>query len=70
MTDIAFKSIAPETTALIGMWRRFGELGPVYEIIGPAGTNAAGQRTMRIRVIESSGETDYRLDQLHADPCE
>jgi len=70
MTDIAVKYTPTETAALIGTWRRFGALGPVYEIIGPAGINAASQPTIRVRVLESGEETDYSLDQLRADPGE
>jgi hypothetical protein len=58
-----------ETKTLLGTWRRFGSAGPVYEIIG-AGKPNGGHQTMRIRVIESGEEIDYRISDLLADPLE
>jgi hypothetical protein len=70
MTDIATKPAnAPVQNALIGTWRRFGAAGPVYEIIGQAAT-ANDTAMMRIRVLESAEETDYRLADILADPRE
>ncbi len=62
-------SAAIETTALLGTWRRFGPTGPVYEIIG-FGRPGKGVKTMRIRVVESGEETDYKLTDILADPIE
>lgn len=55
---------------LVGSWRRFGPSGPVYEIIGAAHTDNAGTSCMRIRVLESGEEIDYRLTDLLEDPEE
>jgi hypothetical protein len=62
-------SAAIETKPLLGTWRRFGSAGPVYEIIGP-GKAKGGYQTMRIRVIESGEELDYKLSDLLSDPME
>lgn len=55
---------------LIGTWRRFGALGPVYEIIGEGRLLADGDRLMRIRVVESGEEVDYKLTAILEDPKE
>ena len=59
--------IQPES--FIGTWRRFGPAGPVYEVIGVGRENEFG-KTMRIRVVESGEEIDYRLADLLDDPKE
>ena len=55
---------------LTGTVRRFGLVGPPYEVLGPAPTGEGAQPRMRIKLIESGEETDYPLDQLLADPSE
>ncbi len=55
---------------LVGTWRRFGPVGPVYEIIGGEKTSTHGDRTMRIRVIETGEEVDYKLAEILDDPKE
>lgn len=55
---------------LIGTWRRFGAVGPVYEIVGHGGERPTGDRTMRIRVVETGEELDYRLAEILDDPRE
>ena len=55
---------------LVGTWRRFGAVGPVYEIIGAGGDLPGGDRMMRVRVVESGEELDYRLSEIVDDPRE
>ncbi len=55
---------------LTGAIRRFGEFGPVYEVIGDAGRDARGRAQVRIRVVESGEELDYPIDEVRADPGE
>ena len=50
-----------EPEQLVGTWRRFGPVGPVYEIVEAGRTLPDGDRMMRVRVIESGEEVDYRL---------
>jgi len=64
-----FMSAAIETKALVGTWRRFGAAGPVYEVVG-FGKPGNNDQMMRIRVVESGEETDYKLSDLLADPIE
>jgi len=53
---------------LTGTWRRFGEVGPVYEIIGIRGTAPDGAALMRVRVVETGEEIDYPLRDVLTDP--
>jgi hypothetical protein len=53
---------------LIGSIRRFGPVGPPYEIIGPVETGRDGAKQMRIRVIESDEDLDYPLADILDDP--
>lgn len=55
---------------MVGTWRRFGSAGPVYEIIGVAREAPDGERVMRIRVIESGEEADYKMTDILDDPRE
>ncbi len=60
-----------ETTAfpkeLVGTLKTVGDLGPPYQVIGPALTRN-GKSYARIVLVESDEETDYPLDALHDDP--
>ncbi len=68
MPDALPPTMQPD--ALVGTWRRFGALGPVYEIIGVGAPLPSGDRKMRIRVVESGEELDYRLAEILDDPRE
>jgi hypothetical protein len=56
--------------ALLGTWRRFGALGPVYEITAAGTALDDGDQMMRIRVLESGEEVDYKLSDILDDPKE
>lgn len=58
----------PIAASLVGTWRRFGPVGPVYEILDAGQDLPDGDRMMRIRVIESGEEVDYRLSDILDDP--
>ncbi len=55
---------------LIGSLRRFGLVGPPYEVLGPAEPGWRGEPRMRIRLLESGKETDYAVASILADPSE
>lgn len=55
---------------LVGTWRRFGTAGPVYEIVEAGRELANGDRMMRVRVLESGEELDYKLTDVLDDPRE
>lgn len=63
-------TLLPQPAALVGTWRRFGVAGPVYEIIGLGTDLPGGDRLMRIPVVESGEEVDYRLTEILDDPRE
>src|ERR1700733_9635960 len=58
----------PVPDNLVGTWRRFGAVGPVYEIIHAGTELGGGDRVMRIRVVETGEELDYRLAEILDDP--
>jgi hypothetical protein len=60
----------PLPSNLVGTWRRFGAVGPVYEIVGTGTELPRGDRLMRIRVVETGEEVDYRLAEILDDPRE
>ena len=60
----------PQPANLIGTWRRFGSVGPVYEIIGIGDELSGGDRLMRVRVVETDEEVDCRLAKILDDPLE
>ncbi len=59
-----------EPQILIGTWRRFGIFGPVYEIVAEGNKLPTGDETLRIRVIETGEELDYKLADVLDDPKE
>ena len=61
---------AATASDLVGTWRRFGAAGPVYEVIGAGAKRGDGERMVRVRVVESGEELDYRLAELMDDPRE
>ncbi len=60
----------PSPAALIGTWRRFGPVGPVYEVVGTSRALDGVDHLMRIRVLESGEELDYQLSKIAEDPRE
>ncbi len=56
--------------ALIGTYRRFGTLGPVYKILAAGAPRPDGASTLRIRVLESGEALDYPLAAILDDPRE
>ena len=56
--------------SLLGTWRRFGAVGPVYEIVAAGPELPDGDRMMRVRVLESGEEVDYRYTDIMDDPRE
>lgn len=59
-----------EPQSLIGTWRRFGITGPVYEILSAGTTLPTGDETLRIRIVETGEELDYKLADVLEDPKE
>jgi hypothetical protein len=62
-------NIDPED--LIGRWRGFGPIGPLYQIIGiDQERTTATEVWMLIHVLDSGEETGYRLSHILEDPIE
>ena len=60
----------PQPAELVGTWRRFGAVGPVYEIIASGEELPDGDRLMWLRLLESGEEVDYRITWILDDPRE
>jgi hypothetical protein len=58
-------SVRPES--LIGTWRRFGAVGPAYEIVSIGQEQNNGDRVVRIRLAETGEEADYTLSHALED---
>lgn len=55
---------------LMGTIRRFGLVGPAYEILSPAEPSPAGEPQMRIHVFESDERLDYPVSAILTDPTD
>ena len=60
----------PQPASIVGTWRRFGAVGPVYQVIGEGAELPNGDRLMRVRVVGTGEEVDYRLTKVLDDPRE
>lgn len=48
---------------LVGAYRRFGEIGPAYEVV-----SVVGDGKVRIVVLESGEALDYPISEVRQDP--
>lgn len=55
---------------LVGSFRRFGQFGPPYEVVGPGTPGKAGEARMRIRLLETGEEAEYGVEHILTDPIE
>ena len=53
---------------LVGSIRRFGLVGPPYEVLGPASSSDSGEALMRIHLLESNEDVDYPVADILNDP--
>lgn len=51
-------------------FRRFGEAGPAYEILGVVRTLPDGDILLKVRVLETGEEAEYRQSHALQDPEE
>ena len=56
------KHVQPQS--LIGTWHRFGDVGPVYEVIAIGDELPGGDRAVKIRLAETGEEVNYTLNRL------
>ena len=66
----SFSELPTSPASLIGTWRRFGIVGPVYEITAVDHQLADGDWMMRVRVLETGEEVGYKLTHVVDDPRE
>jgi hypothetical protein len=59
-----------QLSKLVGTWRRFSAVGPVYEIDNGGSLLPDGDRLTRIRIVESGEEIDHKLTDILDDPKE
>lgn len=57
------KTLAPTTDALVGTYRKFGQDGPVYQVL-----RMLHEQAVRIVVVETGEELDYPAEQALTDP--
>ena len=57
-----------DMSALVGSIRRFGLVGPPYEVLGPTTASARGEAQMRIHLLESDEQADYPVAEILRDP--
>ncbi len=53
---------------LLGQFRTFGDLGPAYKVLAPVRQIDDGDWLLRIQVIETGEELDYRYTHALGDP--
>lgn len=54
--------------ALLGAFKTFGVFGPAYQVIEPVRQLADGDWMMRVRLLETSEEVEYRYTRVQNDP--
>lgn len=59
-----------DMSALLGTIRRFGLVGPAYEIVGVGQALPNGDPQMRIHLLESGEALDYPVSAILSDPAE
>ena len=59
-----------EPQQIVGTWRRFGLVGPVYEVVGVGARIGEADHWMRVRLPDTGETVDYKLSDILDDPCE
>ena len=59
-----------EPQRVVGTYRRFGIVGPVYEILGTEREIENGDVMMRVLVLETGEEVECKLSDIIDDPVE
>lgn len=60
-------SLFPSPT-LLGVFKTFGVFGPAYQVIDAVRQLADGDWMMRVRLLETSEEVEYRYTHVLGDP--
>ncbi len=59
-----------DMSTLVGTIRRFGLVGPAYEIVGIGQPLPNGDPQMRIHLLEADETLDYPVSAILSDPAE
>ena len=51
-------------------YRRFGEIGPVYQIVSYSRVDDAGEQWLDVLLVESGEEVEYKASRAAYDPFE
>lgn len=68
VTVTSDRKIVVPLDSLVGTFRTFGHVGPVYEIISVCEPSSGPSVKLRIRIVESSEELDYSPCDALDDP--
>lgn len=60
----------PEPKALVGTFRRFGPVGPVYQVTDVIRELDDGDVLLSVTIVESGEEAEYRYSHVLDDPKE
>ncbi len=69
MNEMLAKQL-PGPQALLGTYRRFGPVGPVYEVAAVIRELDDGDTLMKIIVVQTGEEAEYRYTHVLDDPKE
>ena len=58
------------STLQLNQYRRFGTIGPVYQIVGFGQCDEFGDEWLKIVLVESGEETEYKAVHAVEDPVE
>ena len=53
---------------LLGVFKTFGLFGPAYQVVEPVRQLADGDWMMRVLLLETSEEVEYRYTHILTDP--
>ncbi len=68
LTVTADRKVVVPIDSIVGTFRTFGQLGPVYEILSVCEPSTGNNVNVRILVIESGERIDYPLSDVLDDP--
>jgi hypothetical protein len=58
----------PGPHAILGTFRRFGPVGPVYAVAGVISELDDGDTLMKVTLVESGEDVEYRYTSILDDP--
>jgi Family of unknown function (DUF5397) len=68
LTVTSDRKVVVPIDSIIGTFRTFGKVGPVYEILSVGEPSSGSDVVVQIRVVESGERLDYLLSEALDDP--